>query len=97
MPEHWKVTWEAHIHNFTKVGNTVNLKQAMIKVGLSCQKSCSQSKSRFVRTSGATSVQTYNTMPIQLEDFHPDCCPLTFHLTRRLIPVPVGKGHHDIK
>lgn len=58
-----------HIHSFTKVGNTVNLKQAMIKVGLSCQKSCPvQSKSRFVRTSGATSVQTYNTMPIQLEE-----------------------------
>lgn len=30
-------------------------------------------------------------------DFHPDSCPLTFHLTRGLIPVPVGKGHHDIK
>lgn len=30
-------------------------------------------------------------------DFHPDCCPLTLHLTRRLIPVPVGEGHHDVK
>ena len=69
----------------------------MIKVRLSCLKSHSVKtticKNKWCHQCPNIQQNAYPTR----RDFHPDSCPLTFHLTRRLIPVPVGKGHHDIK
>lgn len=63
-------TWTAHTHVFTPallpgilfVSGTNGANRA------SLQSSTAQSKSRLVRTSGATRVHTYSTMPIQLEE-----------------------------
>lgn len=58
----------------------------MIKLGLACQKYC------LVKITICKNKWCHQCPNIEYEadptrrDFHPDSCPLTFHLMRRLIP-----------
>ena len=63
-----EVTWEAHTYTTSqKLGILLISNKWWSKWDFDAS-SPIQSKSRFVRTSGATSVHTYSTMPIQLEE-----------------------------